>query len=94
MLIKGPLAGSILSQDAYASKRANIDAHQGQWVRRTSIQKRQVVIPLPDGADLGPPRWPKVLTDGDWETIVTRVFDNRYIKSLDDKAARDLAALE
>jgi hypothetical protein len=54
-----------------------------------------VVIPLPLNAEgYGEPRWPKVLTDGDWETIITRAFDNRWIKSLNDKAARSLAGLE
>jgi len=53
------------------------------------------VIPLPPNADgFGEPRWPKVLIDGDWETIISRAFDNRWIKSLDDKAARSLAGLE
>lgn len=94
MPIKGPLEGNALSEEAYKLKRANVDEHQGKWVRRTSIEKQQVVIPLPDGADLGVPRWPKVLTGGDWETIITRAFDNRYIKSLGDKVARALAGLE
>jgi hypothetical protein len=64
-------------------------------VRRTTIEKDLVVIPLPPNAEgYGEPRWPKVLIDGDWEAIISRAFDNRWIKSLDDKVARNLAGLE
>jgi hypothetical protein len=72
-----------------------LSENQGKWVRRTTIQKDLVVIPLPPDAEgFGEPRWPKVLTDGDWETIISRAFANRWIKSLNDKAARYLAGLE
>jgi hypothetical protein len=64
-------------------------------VRRTTIEKDLVAIQLPLNAEgFGEPRWPKVLLDGDWEAIISRAFENRWIKSLNDKAARSLAGLE
>jgi hypothetical protein len=94
MPVKRPIAGNQLSENAYDAKATLIQKYQGKWVRRTTIEKAMVVIPLPEETDLGEPRWPKVLTDGDWETIISRAFDNRWIKSLDDKTARSLAGLE
>ena len=95
MPLKRPIAGNSLSELAYDNKAGKLAENQGKWVRRTTIEKDLVVIPLPPNADgFGEPRWPKVLTDGDWETIISRAFDNRWIKSLDDKAARNLAGLE
>jgi hypothetical protein len=95
MPLKQPIAGNLLSETAYEHKVNRLAENQGKWVRRTTIEKDLVVIPLPPNADgFGNPRWPKVLTDGDWETIISRAFENRWIKSLDDKAARNLAGLE
>jgi hypothetical protein len=95
MPLKRPIAGNSLSETAYDNKANRLAENQGKWVRRTTIEKDLVVIPLPPNADgFGEPRWPKVLTDGDWETIISRAFNNRWIKSLDDKAARSLAGLE
>jgi hypothetical protein len=95
MPLKKPIIGNALSEMAYDNKAGRIAENQGKWVRRTTIEKDLVVIPLPPGADgFGEPRWPKVLTDADWETIISRAFDNRWIKSLDDKVARGLAGLE
>jgi hypothetical protein len=95
--LKKPIAGNSLSETAYKNKARQLAENQGKWVRRTTIEKNVVVIPLPLDADadsFGEPRWPKVLTDGDWEAIITRAFANRWIKSLDDKVARNLAGLE
>jgi hypothetical protein len=95
MPLKRPIAGNSLSQVAYDNKASRLAENQGKWVRRTTIEKDLVTIPLPPGADsFGEPRWPKVLTDGDWETIISRAFENRWIKSLEDKVARSLAGLE
>jgi hypothetical protein len=95
MPLKRPIIGNSLSEMAYDNKAIKLAEHQGKWVRRTTIEKDLVVIPLPPNADgFGEPRWPKVLTDGGWETIISRTFDNRWIKSLDDKVARNLAGLE
>jgi hypothetical protein len=95
MPLKRPIIGNSLSETAYDNKANRLAENQGKWVRRTTIEKDLVVIPLPPNADgYGEPRWPKVLTDGDWETIISRAFDNRWIKSLDDKTARSLAGLE
>jgi hypothetical protein len=95
MPVKKPIAGSSLSETAYENKVSKLAEHQGKWVRRTTFERDLVVIPLPPDADgYGEPRWPKVLTDGDWETIISRAFANRWIKSLDDKVARSLAGLE
>jgi hypothetical protein len=88
--VKRPLLGNQLSENAYEFKSNLIKEYSGKWVRRTTIEKALVVIPLPQDAELGEPRWPKVLLDGDWETIITRAFANRWIKSLDDKTARNL----
>jgi hypothetical protein len=93
--LKRPILGNALSEVAYDNKALKLVDHQGKWVRRTTIEKELVVIPLPPNAEgFGEPRWPKVLTDGDWETIISRAFENRWIKSLDDKVARSLAGLE
>jgi len=95
MPLKRPIAGNSLSELAYDNKAGKLAENQGKWVRRTTIEKDLVVIPLPPNADgFGEPRWPKVLIDGDWETIINRTFDNRWIKSIDDKVARNLAGLE
>jgi len=95
MPLKRPIAGNSLSEMAYDNKVNKLAENQGKWVRRTTIEKDLVVIPLPPNADgFGEPRWPKVLTDGDWETIIRRAFDNRWIRSLEDKVARNLAGLE
>jgi hypothetical protein len=90
-----PIIGNVLSEDTYNNKIANLAENQGKWVRRTRVGKDSVTIPLPPNAlGFGEPRWPKVLTDGDWETIISRAFNNRWIKSLNDKVARSLAGLE
>jgi hypothetical protein len=95
MPLKRPIIGNSLSETAYDNKANKLAENQGKWVRRTTIEKDLVVIPLPPNADgYGEPRWPKVLIDGDWEAIISRAFDNRWIKSLDDKVARNLAGLE
>jgi hypothetical protein len=95
MPLKLPLVGNSLSETAYENKANRLAENQGKWVRRTTIEKTWVVIPLPPNSDgFGEPRWPKELIDGDWEKIISRAFDNRWIKSLDDKAARNLAGLE
>ena len=95
MPLKRPIIGNSLSEMAYDNKANRLAENLGKWVRRTTIEKDLVVIPLPPNADgFGEPRWPKVLTDGGWETIISRTFDNRWIKSLDDKVARNLAGLE
>jgi hypothetical protein len=95
MPVKRPILGNTLSEVAYDNKALRLAENAGKWVRRTSIEKDLVVIPLPPGAQgFGEPRWPKVLTDGDWESIISRAFENRWIKSLDDKVARGLAGLE
>jgi hypothetical protein len=95
MPLKRPIIGNSLSEMAYDNKAIKLAENLGKWVRRTVIEKDLVVIPLPPNADgFGEPRWPKVLTDGDWETIISRAFDNRWIKSLTEKTARSLAGLE
>jgi len=95
MPLKRPIIGNSLSEMAYDNKALRLAENQGKWVRRTTIEKDLVVIPLPPNAEgFGEPRWPKVLTDGNWDTIISRAFDNRWIKSLDDKTARGLAGLE
>jgi hypothetical protein len=95
MPLKRPIIGNSLSEMAYDNKAIKLAENQGKWVRRTTIEKDLVVIPLPPNADgFGEPRWPKVLSDGDWETIINRTFDNRWIKSIDDKVTRNLAGLE
>jgi hypothetical protein len=95
MPLKRPIAGNSLSEMTYNNKASKLSENQGKWVRRTTIERDLVVIPLPPNTDgFGEPRWPKVLTDGDWETIISRAFDNRWIKSLNDKVARNLAGLE
>jgi hypothetical protein len=95
MPIKRLITGNLLSETAYDNKVSKLAENQGKWVRRTTIEKDLRVIKLPSNADgYGEPRWPKVLTDGDWETIISRAFANRWIKSLDDKVARNLAGLE
>jgi len=93
--LKRPIIGSTISEAAYENSADNIAKNQGNWARRTRIENALVAIPLPPDAEgYGDPRWPKMLVDGDWETIITRAFENRWIKSLDDKAARSLAGLE
>jgi hypothetical protein len=95
MPLKRPIVGNSLSELTYNNKASRLAENQGKWVRRTTIEKDLVVIPLPPNAEgFGEPRWPKVLTDGDWESIISRTFDNRWIRSLDDKVARNLAGLE
>jgi hypothetical protein len=95
MPLKRPIAGNSLSEMVYDNKALKLAENQGQWVRRTTIEKDLVVIQLPPNAEgYGEPRWPKVLIEGDWATIISRAFDNRWIKSLTDKAARNLAGLE
>jgi hypothetical protein len=94
MPVRCPIIGNTLSEEAYEAKRSKIDAYQNQWVRRTTIARRPEIQVLPPGAQFDPPRWPKVLVDGDWEAIITRAYDNRYIRSLDDKVARNLAGLD
>ena len=90
-----PLIGNTLSEESYEDKALQIARSRGKWVRWGTVGDKYQLLKLPpDAIDFGPPQWPKVLLEGDWATIISRAFDNRWIKSLSDKTARSLAGLE
>jgi hypothetical protein len=83
------MADSPRSMAPYQVKQADIDDHQGKWVRRNG----GVTIAAPPNTVWSPPKWPEELLNGGIDTLILRAYRGRIIESLDSTEAKWLAGL-